>query len=594
MANDERSVVILLGAHAYPSLQGISAIPPLAESSQLFKEYLLSHRDVLGIESEEFVLDLFDSDDPAGVQTERIERFLISFVQSTPRCRQRNVFFHYAGHGLLLGDEHRLFLAVRQSGKTMNSAINIGNLAEIFSNSAKYSRKLIFLDCCFSAAAARYFLSDPGGLAHIIGSRASEILRQGVPGKLSRGTAMLCAVGKDDPASGELYNGATLFTGALLEAIQINEQREPRITMRELRDRILERMEEIERPELPQMFSLDQVQGDVANNLRVFPTGVGARHASKKNSTTPGKREGPSAGAALLNAFFGYFGWMVGFAMLILLNRDSPPIPKFDTSLRWISTPTPPLNSEPTVGPPIAPAALEQAQPPQSQSQPQSKRPEPHASQKTDDSESRSLPAPIGESPAKPVPKPEGKPANELRTIDDYQRAIKVAKDPTEKRELQIKARGLLSNDMNFGNFSDVRKQYNSTFTTEVGFLSYSPSSNVLSVNYHFKQEGRSEVGEKLPYVSEEYYAVVDIYISKLNRFDLNATRLWVGCIPNQVCMKTVLKKGECRYKEDVDNNICRVRNFEFRSSSGGDKLKRLAAAINQSVTKIDGRRWQD
>ncbi len=275
-AGNEKSAVIMLGAHDFPDLHSVAPIPQLASASRKFRDYLLSHRNVLGIE-DSFVLDLFDANELAGAQTELIAAFLERFVLDTPGCRMRNVFIHYAGHGLLLGDRHRLCLAVKRSRNKMGSTLNISNLAEIFSDSARYTRKLIILDCCFSAAAAAEMLAEEEGITHFVGAKAVELFRDAdgaqSPSRLSRGSALLCAVGKDDVASGESYNGATLFTGALLAAISTPGSDHPRITMQELRERASLCIEEYGSPKLPHMFSLDQTDGDIASKLCVFPTG---------------------------------------------------------------------------------------------------------------------------------------------------------------------------------------------------------------------------------------------------------------------------------------------------------------------------------
>lgn len=580
----ERSAVVMLGAHEFPHLEGITEISALTSSSKLFKAYLLRHKDTLGIESDEFVLDLFDCNDQAGVQTELIEEFLRKFIRSSSGCRQRNVILHYAGHGLLLGDDRRLFLAVRRSKSSINSSINIGNLADVLATTARFSRKLIFLDCCFSGAAARYFLSDPNGLAHIIGSRAAESLRQGSTNKLSRGSAMLCAVGKDNPASGELYNGATLFTGAVLEATGTHDPENPRITMQELRDRVTERLEEMERIELPQLFSLDQAQGDIASHLHVFPTGdVGSENSSAcqagDSERTTSFHDAVTAGRhTLALALAG----ILGVGVPVTLSRDSLPSDSDGRSSFPAGVPVGPLDTTPASAPlPLPPAPAE------------------GAISLSDSSRAQTSPERVPVTKDQPVttgstdgvaltrnetPVEEKSTPSALRTVEDFRLAIAATSDKSKKEALKVEARSALADDMNFGVYQySARPTDNVRHTDEVKFISYSPAQNVLNVRYKNKVESYNGKGQWE--VLRDSEAIVSMNISRFDRLERGPRDDFFDCPVSRDCIIFKMVRGEC-----PDFTDCKPGAFHFATNKSNPRVKRMTDAIYQIMFKLEGR----
>ena len=166
---------------------------------------------------------------------------------------------------LSLGQLRRVLAQVEFSFcNSLITSIKVAELAMIIRARAAFLRKIIILDCCFSAAAFKEFQSGPLQAGHVK-------LLQEFPG---RGTTLFCAASALDSAIAPRGLPRTMFSDALLRSLREgHEVLGPRFTVSELGDLVKQNLRDAY-PESwvrPEVLSPDQRDGDVAS-MPLFPS----------------------------------------------------------------------------------------------------------------------------------------------------------------------------------------------------------------------------------------------------------------------------------------------------------------------------------
>jgi hypothetical protein len=275
------TVAIILGAHDW-SKAGLSNAPSFRRSAAQLHRYLLNPSP-RGLELEpDLVLSLFDDPSPASVQLGRIRdavRALIRERSSEDRAIN-DVLIYYVGHGAF-DDSGHLHLLVRDSSEGIEAQSSIAalDLAQVMRVAAPQQRRLVILDCCFSEAAVAAFGAMSGALEDAVASTALKDLAS-VPAA-ARGTLLLCSSPRRQVSIGKPNAERTLFTGALLSALDDGADHiaEEMLSFFDLREAIFDRMlREHDSPPRPALHQPEQQAGDLTR-LPAFPNAALVRRA---------------------------------------------------------------------------------------------------------------------------------------------------------------------------------------------------------------------------------------------------------------------------------------------------------------------------
>lgn len=267
----ETTLVILLGASAWPKSPNLGVGESFANSAHDFRAYLLR---VDGFRlPQENLLDLFDDERTPSEMDEKISKFLHSRISALKErgTPARDLLLYYVGHGgFAAGDSYFLAIrATRQSGE-LTSGLQIAALANTLLEGARGLRRFLVLDCCFSATAYTEFQAAPLEVARI---KTLERFPE-------RGTALLCSSGARDPSRAPQNAKHTMFSGAFLSVLEQGDHSlGASLSLRELGILVTERIRN-QYPDdavRPEVHSPDQRKGDIAT-VPVFPN---AAHRSK-------------------------------------------------------------------------------------------------------------------------------------------------------------------------------------------------------------------------------------------------------------------------------------------------------------------------
>ena len=236
----ESTAAIILGADDWTEA-GLNTAPSFRRSAKGIAQYLVD-RGGLGLDAS-LLIDLFNSREDAGSQLAEIRDTLDRLLRER-RDEGRPVtdlLLYYVGHGQT-DDQGHLSLLVRRTRRGMEIETSIGapDLARVLKIAAPQQRRIVFLDCCFSEAAARAFVGMSGSLEQAVAATAAKDLKNGEP---NRGTLLMCSspVGEVSMApSGETH---TLFTGAVLKVLHEGIEGSPAVlSLADLRDGSYARM----------------------------------------------------------------------------------------------------------------------------------------------------------------------------------------------------------------------------------------------------------------------------------------------------------------------------------------------------------------
>ncbi|WP_327252616.1 hypothetical protein [Streptomyces sp. NBC_01244] len=209
-----RTLAITTGASEWPLLESFDAAPAFTNAAASISDYVGARG--LGV-PEENVLDLFGkSNSPQ--QYEQIIAFLDGRMQAlgAPHGENLLILFFYVGHGAFFGTarDYCLLLADTRGPLEADTSLRVGSLDRLLRLRAPLSARMLFLDCCFAAEAARIM---QGAIEQVVGAKTDEILEVS---PLDRGVALFCAASARDPARLAGRDTHTLFNWALFEALR--------------------------------------------------------------------------------------------------------------------------------------------------------------------------------------------------------------------------------------------------------------------------------------------------------------------------------------------------------------------------------------
>jgi uncharacterized caspase-like protein len=263
------TLVILLGASAWPNSPGFQASKAFVHASQGFKDYLLDpHGFDLPMSN---LLDLFDAQTSTSDQLETLGSFLKERTQTQKAAHQavRDVLVYFVGHGGFAGPSADFYLLPRRANASSlkASGMAIDALAEVLREKARQTRRYLFLDCCFAAAAFHSFQGGPDQTAIAKTLDAFHVQHQssGFPGK---GTVLLCSSDQKSPSLLLPDESCTMFSHALLDVLKNGDPHRPlQLSLRDLKELAEDRLAALPEDNAPRpgLYSPEQSEGDVAD-----------------------------------------------------------------------------------------------------------------------------------------------------------------------------------------------------------------------------------------------------------------------------------------------------------------------------------------
>ncbi len=260
-----QTLAVLLGASTFRRAPKLAQGKAFYNSAQDFREYLMAPEG-LGLPSEN-VNWLFDDSRSPSDQLQDIGDFLEtrSTELKSNGTPPQDLIVYYVGHGLFSESDQAYCLAVRgldEQSKGLTS-IRGSDLASIIKAHARFLRKFLILDCCFSAAAYKEFQSGP--------LQAGRVkLFEEFPRK---GTTLLCSASAQDVSIAPEGLARTMFSDSLLKALRQGcPALGSRLSLNELGDLVKLNLREAypDTGVRPEVQSPDQREGDVAS-VPLFP-----------------------------------------------------------------------------------------------------------------------------------------------------------------------------------------------------------------------------------------------------------------------------------------------------------------------------------
>ncbi len=197
-----------------------------------------------------------------------------------------DLILYYVGHGLFSGTDQTYCFAIRATDARNEAltSIRASDLASILKNSARFWRKVLILDCCFSAAAYKEFQSGPLTAVRV---KLSDELPK-------KGTTLLCSASAHDASLAPKGLPRTMFSDTLLRTLhQGHPSLGPKLSVSELGDLIRLNIKDLYPDDgvRPEVHSPDQRDGDISD-LPLFPNPA---HVARKTGQTSKQAEARTA-----------------------------------------------------------------------------------------------------------------------------------------------------------------------------------------------------------------------------------------------------------------------------------------------------------
>ena len=248
--------LIVLGASTFPHFPGAQFDnQSFARSATAFRDLLTTPGVVTS--GAPALLDLFDApEEPNG-----IVRRMRSFLNATPDLT--DIVIYYCGHGSFLPDLHRTYILLLRSTEPemeAGSALKLRETKLMLETQLARKRVFLVLDCCFAAQALSEWQSGP--LSPVIESNVYDAFPK-------RGTALLAASARGEPAIAPEGQPLTMFTGALVQAIGDGvSSDEPTLSFRDVFNAANEsiRASYGGRAAIPEIHAPQQRDGDISSN----------------------------------------------------------------------------------------------------------------------------------------------------------------------------------------------------------------------------------------------------------------------------------------------------------------------------------------
>lgn len=261
----QQTLALLLGASSFRRYPTLAQGKPFYNSAQDFKEYLV---DSQGLSlPEDNVNSLFDDTRSPSDQLHDIGDFIErrTATLKTQGIPPTDLIVYYAGHGFFSGQDQAYSLAVRFTDQQNEgvTSLRVSDLASVIKACARFLRKFLILDCCFSAAAYKEFQTGPLAASRV------KLLHE-FP---ERGTSMLCSASSQDASLVPAGLSRTMFSDALINALRHGHASlGPRLSVSELGDLVKVNLVETYSDTWvrPEVHSPDQREGDIAS-VPLFP-----------------------------------------------------------------------------------------------------------------------------------------------------------------------------------------------------------------------------------------------------------------------------------------------------------------------------------
>lgn len=282
------TLVILIGASEWPQAEVFRKSEAFAHAAQLMREYFLVK---FGLPVGN-LLDLFDTNKSYDELDEEISNFLLTRNEELKAAGTpvRDVIIYYVGHGGFADRSYDYYLAIRRTRKTnpLASSISIKSLALNLKENARFIRRIIILDCCFSAAAFKDFQSS--GPVKVAEATIIEALQEAGQGQgyPQKGTALLCSSPRNLPSVIAPNDEITKFTEGLIHALTTGKNgQQTWLSLRDLAElvEIYLRNKYVNDFPRPEVHAPDQTEGDVSQ-VEIFPN-FASISSQQKTSTNP-------------------------------------------------------------------------------------------------------------------------------------------------------------------------------------------------------------------------------------------------------------------------------------------------------------------
>jgi hypothetical protein len=261
------TIAIILGAHEWPKHPSLDTSSTFLSSANWFTKYFCSPQG-MGLRPEA-ILDLFDSES----SPDQIDTQLGTFLENRIRHLRdqqldlTDVLLYYCGHGGFSERDDKFLLSLKSTrqGFAGVSSYRMMDVARTLNTYAGSARRFIILDCCYAAAGAADFFPLSDGTA--------EMTRQAILLFPPRGTALLCAASANIRAKAARDSQYTMFSGALIEALEKGNPRfPPYASIRNLKDMIARNIQArySDRGIAPEVQVPEAAAGDIAE-MPLFP-----------------------------------------------------------------------------------------------------------------------------------------------------------------------------------------------------------------------------------------------------------------------------------------------------------------------------------
>jgi hypothetical protein len=179
----------------------------------------------LGLEPR-LVLNLFDSEVAASRQMVQVFDQVSNWLGEIPARKSpvTDLIIYYIGHGILDESNH-LVMLVKSSRSPLESdtGIRAAALARMLNRVAGKLRRVVILDCCFSEAALRAFVSMADlnqQISTIVKKDFGAVSPDDDLDSPTAGTLLFCSCAADELSIGPPKAERTLFTGAVLDVLR--------------------------------------------------------------------------------------------------------------------------------------------------------------------------------------------------------------------------------------------------------------------------------------------------------------------------------------------------------------------------------------
>lgn len=268
------TLLIMLGASAWPRSPGFQSSEAFENAAQGFKDYMLDSGG-FGLPKAN-LLDLFNRPEGSSDQLEDLGCFLEERIRARKTAGQevRDVLVYFIGHGGFAGPSADFYLMHRRADASnlMASGIAINALAQVLREKARQTRLLLFLDCCFAAAAFHSFQGGPDQVAITKTLDAFSVQARG-RGFPRKGIVLLCSSDQKTPSLLLPDKSSTMFSHALLDVLRNGDSyRSQRLSLRDIKELAEDRLAALPEKNAPRpsLLSPDQSEGDVAD-VAFFP-----------------------------------------------------------------------------------------------------------------------------------------------------------------------------------------------------------------------------------------------------------------------------------------------------------------------------------